>query len=493
MTVAEAQAEAEFEGDVLATAAAGPAAVRGGALRIIGFAGASVIALGSAAILYRHLGPVRAGKYTSAGSLVALVAAGSDLGLTAIGMRELSVLSGVERENMARTLLGLRLLVTGIGIAAVTVFALIAYESTLALGVLLAGIALLAQVWQATLAIPLMVGLHFGWTSLFEFLRQLLTSLLIVLFVVTGGGIVAFLASPLPACVVVLLLTIALFRGQLPAGIRVDPAAWRGLLTPVLSYAIAVAASALYFRVAILLVSLLSNGHQLGYFSVSFNIMAALFSIPAMLVTAAFPIFSRAARDDHGRLAYALERVFEVSLIVGTFTSLAIALGAGFAVEVVGGAKFAPAGSVLAIQGISVGATFVGTVWGFGLLSLGRHRAILAFNLGAFAGLMLAVSVLASLDGARGAAIGASGVEVIYALIGAVVLVHGHPQLRPSLRVLPKVALAAALAATPALVHVSEPARVVLAGVVYAIALVALRAFPSELLALLPSRLRRAP
>ena len=115
------------------------------------------------------------------------------------------------------------------------------------------------------------------------------------------------------------------------------------LLAPVLSYAVAVAASALYFRVAILLVSLLTNGHQLGYFSLSFNVMAALFSIPALLVTAAFPIFSRAARDDHARLAYAIERVFEVSVIAGAWMSLAIALGAHFAIEVLGGAGFAPA------------------------------------------------------------------------------------------------------------------------------------------------------
>ena len=50
-----------------------------------------------------------------------------------------------------------------------------------------------------------------------------------------------------------------------------------------------------------------------------------------------------------------------------------------------------------------VGSAFVGTVWGFGLLSLGRHRTILLFNLFALAAVVVAVSILASLDGARGA------------------------------------------------------------------------------------------
>jgi O-antigen/teichoic acid export membrane protein len=483
---------AELECDLLSTPAAGPAAVRGGALRIAGYAAASLLALGSGALLYRHLGVIDSGRYTAAGSLVALVAAASDLGLTAIGLRELAIRSGAERVQMAGTLLGLRLLITSVGVLAVSVFALITYGPTLGAGVALAGVGLLFTVWQGTLAIPLMVDMRLGWTSLFEFLRQLLLSLLIVALVIAGGGLLTFLAAPIPAGFVVLVLTVIVFRRQVPMRIRFVPGEWRALVAPVLSYAAAVAAAAIYFRVAILLVSVLASGRQLGYFGLSFNVMAALFAIPAMLVGVAFPIFSRAARDDHVRLAYAIERVFEVSLIVGAWMSLAIALGARFAIEVIGGHKFVPAASVLAIQGISVGATFVGTVWGFGLLSLARHRAILLFNLSALAAVVVAVSILASIDGARGAAIGTSGVELANAVIGAWLLAHGHAHLRPSMRVLPKVAIAIAIAAAPALLDVSEPARVAISAALYLLALLLLRALPSELLSLLPGRLRRA-
>jgi O-antigen/teichoic acid export membrane protein len=220
--------------------------------------------------------------------------------------------------------------------------------------------------------------------------------------------------------------------------------------------------------------------------------MAALFVIPAMLITAAFPIFSRAARDDHARLAYSLERVFEVSLIAGAWTTLAIWLGSSLAVEVLGGPKFAPASSILAIQGISVGATFVGTVWSFALLSLGRHRAILLFNLWALLAVMVVVAILADLDGARGAAIGTSAVEVIDIFVGYLILVHGRRHLSPSLRVVPKVILALALAAVPALLGIGEISRIVISCALYVAALLALRALPAELLHLVPfERIRR--
>ena len=481
--------ESEYaEPHVLDTAAAGPAAVRGGALRLGSYVAASLLALISGAITYRYLGVVDTGRYTSAATLVALVATASDLGLTAIGIRELSVRSREEGERVTRTMLGLRLTVTALGVLVTTAFALVSYGSTLALGVLLAGVGLMFQVWQGTISIPLMAGLRFGWTSLFELVRQVLASALIVVCVVSGAGLVVLLASPIPAAIAVLLLTIARFRGEITVGFRFALSDWRALLKPVVSYALAVAASALYFRIAILLVSLLSSAHQLGYFSVSFSVIAALFTIPGLLITAAFPIFSRAARDDHMRLAYALERVFEVSLISGAWMSLAIALGAHFAIEVVGGDKFLPAAGVLAVQGISVGATFVGSVWGFGLLSLERHRTILLYNVIALVLIVIAVSIAASLDGARGAAIGTSAVEVLYAVVGARVLVHGRPHLAPSLRVVPKVVVAIGLAALVALLPLSEPLRVLLSAAIYVAALLALRALPSELLALLPTR-----
>jgi O-antigen/teichoic acid export membrane protein len=479
--------------DLLATPQAGTKAVRGGALRFGGYAAASLLALGSGALLYRHLGVVNSGRYTTALSLVAIVAAVSDLGLTAIGLRELSVRSAEAGERMASTLLGIRLTITSLGVLVVTLFACLAYGLELGAGVLLAGIGLLLQVWQGTLAIPLMVQMRFGWTSLLDFLRQLFTSVFIVALVIVGAGVVAFLATPIPAGAAVLALTLALFRQQVVNHARFVVSEWRALIAPVITYALAVAAAALYFRIAIVLVSIFSNGVQLGYYSLSFNVMAALFAIPAMLVSVAFPIFSRAARDDHERLAYAIERVFEVSLIVGAWVALAIALSADFAIKVIGGPKFAPAGEVLAIQGIAVGATFVGTVWGFGLLSLGRHRAILIFNLIALATVVVVVSILAALDGARGAAIGTSSVELANAVFGGVLLVYGRRHLRPSMRAVPKVLVAIAAAALVALLPVSEPVRVVLSAAIYLPALLLLRALPRELLELLPAeRLRRA-
>jgi O-antigen/teichoic acid export membrane protein len=260
------------------------------------------------------------------------------------------------------------------------------------------------------------------------------------------------------------------------------------LLSAVLPYAAAVAASALYLRVSILLVSALSSKAQLGYFGASYRMIEVLTLIPGLLVSAAFPIFARAARDDRVRLGYALGRVFEVALLIGTWVAVSIAVGAGLFVEIIGGAEFKPTAPVLAIQGAALGIMFVSMVWASGLLSLGLYRQILVLNV---AGLVLngaLVAALVSADGARGAAIGTALAELAGTLAQAIVLIRGRPHLRPSLRVLPRAALAAGLGLTPlAMTGVPIIARLAISTGLFAATVVATRALPVELQALAPN------
>src|SRR5688572_5733180 len=76
--------------DPLATERAGPAAIRGAALRVVGYAVALGLSVLSAALLFRHLGVVDGGRYVTVLSLVALVGGLTEGGLTAIGVRELA-------------------------------------------------------------------------------------------------------------------------------------------------------------------------------------------------------------------------------------------------------------------------------------------------------------------------------------------------------------------------------------------------------------------
>jgi len=456
-------------------------------MRVGGYIAGALVGAGAAALLFRHLGVVETGRYVTAMSLVAIVAGLSDLGLSAVGVREISLRPASERWRLAQELLGLRIVLTVSGVAAMSVIAWVGYSATLAAGVALAGVGLLLQATQDNFAMPLTVDLRLGWVSALDLLRQVLNTLLILLLVVAGAHLLAFLSVSIPAGLVVLVSTVIVVRGRRALRPSFDRRQWRALLTAMLPYSAAVAAAAIYFRVSIVIVSALSSSTQLGYFSASFRIVEALTAVPALLASAAFPIFARAARDDHERFGYALGRVFEVALIVGVWLAVSIAVGATLAINIIGGSKFHPASQVLAIQGVAIGAMFVSAVWANGLLGLGLYKQILALNLAALAANAVLVSLLVSLDGARGAAIGTGLAEIGYAIGNALLVVRGRPLLSPSLRILPKVALAAALGLAPmAMAGVPVIVRLLISTTLFACTLAFTRALPPELTALLP-------
>jgi O-antigen/teichoic acid export membrane protein len=469
--------------DLLDSTAAGPAAVRGGALRVGAFLAGTLLALLATAVLFRHLGVDQTGRYSLAVSLVAIVAGVTDLGLTAIGVRELSIRAGASRAALASNLLGLRIVLSIAGVLAIVIFSGVAgYGATLTAGVALAGFGLILQSIQSTLAISLISDLRLGWVAAFELLRSFLSTVLILALVAADASLVAFLAVTIPAAAIPLALNAWMVRGRIPLRPSFHPREWRAIVRDVIPYSVAVAAGTLYFYLAVVLVSLVSSARVLGYFSVSARVIQVLLAIPVLAVGAAFPIFSRAARDDRARLAYSLGKVFEVCLMLGVLVSLSLAIGSSIVIEVVGGSEFSAAATLLAIQGIGLGASFCGSVWSNGLLSLGRYRSILAVNLLALFVGGLMVAVLVSVDGARGAAIGTAAGELMLALANAVALSRADASLRPPLRILPRVALAGGLAAATTLIDLPDLASVALAAVVYVVVLLVSGAVPRELL-----------
>ncbi len=172
---------------------------------------------------------MQTGRYGIAVALVAIVAALSDLGLNAVGVREISTSPLEERWRLAQELLGLRILLTICGVRADDRVAAVAYEATIAGGVALAGVGLLVQATQDNFAMPLVVELRLGWISAFELLRQVLNTVVILILVVLGAHLLPFLGASIPVGVVVLVATVRVVRGRRALRPVFDGHRWRAL------------------------------------------------------------------------------------------------------------------------------------------------------------------------------------------------------------------------------------------------------------------------
>jgi O-antigen/teichoic acid export membrane protein len=483
------------ERDLLATPEAGRTAVRGGVLRVLGYALGVLLTVGSAAVLFRHLGVEDSGRYVLVLGLVTLFGGVTDAGLSTIAIRELSSVPGVARTALLRNLLGLRIVFTiGGALLAVAYAAAAGWGTTLVAGTALAGAGLLLTNVQGSFATGLIADLRLGWVTFVDGVRQAVTAAGIVALALVGASLLPFFTVVLVAALVALVLTAWLVRGSVPLTPALDRAACRALLREALPFALAAAVGAIYFRLALVLVDGLSNDTETGYFSASFRVVEVLLVVPQLAVQTAFPIFARAAAGDHQRLRYGLGKTLDVALLLGMLVAVGLGIGAPFVIEVVAGKEFAPAADVLRVQSLAFVGSFAGAVFGYALLSLHRNRAVLIMNGAALVSMVVLGGILVPLYGAEGAAVATVACETIFAVVGGVLLARSGAVGRPSLDILPRLLAAAAAGTGVALLSglPALPASIVALLVASAVA-VAIRAVPEELLVeLRAARLKRS-
>jgi O-antigen/teichoic acid export membrane protein len=479
---------------ILDTEAAGGLIIRGGALRLAGYAGVVALSLIPVVLLTRYLGPERFGRYTTVISLVTVVATVTDAGMSSLATREYAMLEGVEREARMRDLLGLRMALTVLGLVAAVLFAVIAgYSEGLLAGTVIASVATIALVLQHTLSVPLAAELRLGAIAALDLARQALTVIAMVVLVLAGAGVFPLLAVTLLVYTVLVPVTARLVRGGISMRLELRPRAWMSLLRLTVSFSLATAVGAVYVYTAQILTSVVASQHQSGLFASAFRVFIVSATVPGLLVGGALPLLARSARDDRDRLAYALQRIFEVSLILGVASALGVVAGAPFILSVIAGPQYAAAAGSLRFLGLALAASFLVATWGFALVSTERYRGLLVVNGVAFLVSALLTLALAASHGATGVGVAMLCSEVTIAVGYLIVLIRERPDLRPHLRVAPKVLAAAAPAAAVLLVGgLSSLAQLTIVLAIYTAGIALTRAMPREIIELIPWHRRRS-
>ena len=93
---------------------------------------------------------------------------------------------------------------------------------------------------------------------------------------------------------------------------------WKRLLGEALPIAIAASVGAFFYRSAILIMSIIATPEETGYFSASFRVVEAIIIVVSLIAASVFPILTRAASSDRERLRYAMQRLFDVGVILGS-------------------------------------------------------------------------------------------------------------------------------------------------------------------------------
>ena len=238
---------------------------------------------------------------------------------------------------------------------------------------------------------------------------------------------------------------------------------------------------ALYYRVAIVMMSLLATAQQTGYFGLSLQVVDVFIPITALIGGSALPLLARAAETDRQRLSFAFRQLFDVSVILGIGSAFVLVAGAEPIIAFLGGRDFEPSVAVLRIQGLAIAATFLVTLFGYMLWAVRARRQLVIGNLFGFSLAVLLTAALIPGWDAKGAALAMVVAESLLAIWLGVALLGRRPDLRPSPRTSVKALVAVTVAAGIALSPMPPLAGVILGSAGYLVVLLLLRAIPFEI------------
>ncbi len=151
------------DADVLDSREAGGKVIRGGGLRVSSYVFSLGIGLLSAPLLVRYLSIEDFGLFVTVSSIAFVVAGVTEGGFSAVAVRTYAVSSSEDRARLLDALLGLRVVLTTLGVAIAIGFTVVAgYPSEVTIGTAIAGAGIFIGAWQNTLVVALQSELKLG-------------------------------------------------------------------------------------------------------------------------------------------------------------------------------------------------------------------------------------------------------------------------------------------------------------------------------------------
>jgi O-antigen/teichoic acid export membrane protein len=391
--------------DILSSPEAGGRVIRGSAWRVGANVAGVALGLATATLLLRHLGVAESGRYVTVISLVAIAVNVADLGLNVSGSRELALHPANERRALTANLLGQRLLIMPAAVLLIICFSVLAgYPTRMVIGTVLAGAGVCLVAIANVLLLGLTVDLRNAGLALVDFTRQAVGLVGVAALVAVNAKLTPFFAVQILVGLAALALVVPLAGSRALVLPRFDRSAQRLLLRTALPMAAALALGQVYFRLVIVLMSLISDPKQTGYYAGSLRAMESAWFLPILVAGVVLPLLAAAARDDRARFRYALKGLSEAALIAGVLVVLVTYRAAEPVMTIIGGHAFRPAGAVLRIQVCALLFIALYQLWTAGLLALGRQRELILTNALALLGVAVFAALLVPAFGAKGGA-----------------------------------------------------------------------------------------
>lgn len=356
------------------------------------------------AVLSRHLGLAGFGAFNYAFAFMYFFLTLSDFGLTTIGVREVA-----RAPERASTILGtLHSLRLAIAMAALLTawVAIWLWPMEPALRRPLAVFSLILPLTALnTPSLVFQTAMRFDLAAASIITSRLLGLAGIIALAWLGRGVTAMLGALLIAEIGGLAVTWVLSRRLVRVPFLIDVAAWRAMLRDALPLAIGLLMVALLNRIDFLMIERMLRLEDLGQYGAAYRVTNMLEKFPIFVMATIFPIMSRLAVTDRGRLREVYERARWRLAVIGLVLTVASAIAAPWLMTTLFGESFRAAAVPLRWLVVATACLYLAMLGGNLLLALGHARDnTIALSIGAAVNVLLNL-VLIPARGVEGAAI----------------------------------------------------------------------------------------
>ena len=323
----------------------------------------------------RYLGPSELGKFTFALSFIGMFAVINDLGLNILAVRDVA-----KDKNLAGKYLS--------NIASLkVVLGLLAFATTMLLVNLMGypkdNIKIVLLIGLATLFVTISSGIRWlfqafqklEYESIINIVHNFLCFGLGFLAVFLGLGVSGIGYSQILVGIIIVLFSFIMVKRRfVPIKIEIDFAFWKEILKKSVPFALMLVFTGLYVNVDTVLLSKIKGDQVVGLYNAANRMAQAGKMIPAVILSALFPVMANISRGS--RLEF--NRFLEKSSVL--LFSLALPFSVGTTIladKIIGffyGAKFMASVPCLQILIWGMFCMYISIVLGYGLISKGKQK-----------------------------------------------------------------------------------------------------------------------
>jgi len=335
------------------------------------------VGLATAMVLSRHLGVDGFAQFNYVFAFLYFFVAVNDFGVNVVVVREVA-----QRPDRAGEILG-SVLIMKLGVAAASVLAAWAViwliEFPPALRTALAVYALVLPVLAGQLpAVIFQVRGRLGYPALIGVASRCLGLALTMGALWVGGGVVTVVAAALVGELAGLVALWIAARRFVRLRWRSDLGIWRRVLRSSLPLGVAGLFGAIINRADFLMLERMTDLREVGLYAAAYKVTILLEALPLMIMATVYPLMSRYAVEDPGRLRALYRNSVLLLGLAGVPLGIAVTLIAPQIVRVVFGTQFAGAAPLLTVLVWATVLLYLAISGGNLLISMGHERLNLA-------------------------------------------------------------------------------------------------------------------